>query len=68
LLSTLTVINTNDSGVGSLRQALADANDADEIEFNLGAGSHTITLSSGQLVISHDLTINGPGADQLTIS
>jgi hypothetical protein len=30
---TITVTNTNDSGPGSLRQALADANDGDTIDF-----------------------------------
>jgi len=29
----ITVINTNDSGPGSLRQALVDANDGDTIDF-----------------------------------
>ena len=32
-LPPLTVINTNDSGPGSLRQALADADDGDLIDF-----------------------------------
>ena len=32
--ATFTVINTNDSGAGSLRQALADANDGDTINFD----------------------------------
>jgi hypothetical protein len=31
--ATITVTNTNDSGGGSLRQALADANDGDAISF-----------------------------------
>ena len=38
LLTVFTVLNTNDSGVGSLRQALLDANaspDADTIAFNI---------------------------------
>lgn len=48
--NTYTVINTNDSGAGSLRQAIADANanaGADIIEFNIGgAGPWSITVSS----------------------
>src|SRR5262249_41624660 len=40
--TTITVTNTNDSGPGSLRQALADANDGDTIAFNLG-GAATIS-------------------------
>ncbi len=31
--ATITVMNTNDSGAGSLRQALADASDGDTIDF-----------------------------------
>src|SRR5580765_1806840 len=41
LPSTFTVINTNDSGAGSLRQAILDANTnagADTIAFNIGGG------------------------------
>ncbi|MCZ6834674.1 MAG: right-handed parallel beta-helix repeat-containing protein [Planctomycetota bacterium] len=44
--ATYTVINTNDSGAGSLRQAINDANanpGTDFIHFNIpGAGTHTI--------------------------
>jgi predicted outer membrane repeat protein len=62
--ATITVTNTNDSGPGSLRQALAMANDGDRITF---AVSGSITLTSGQLGISKNVTISGPGADQLSI-
>ena len=64
LAATITVTNTNDSGPGSLRQALAVANDGDRITF---AVSGTIALTSGQLGISKNVTISGPGADQLSI-
>ena len=33
--ATITVINTNDTGPGSLRQALVEANDGDTINFDL---------------------------------
>ena len=33
--TTIIVINTNDSGPGSLRQAIADAQNGDTIVFNL---------------------------------
>ena len=62
--ATISVTNTNDSGSGSLRQALADADDGDTITF---AVTGTITLTSGWLLISKNLTISGPGADQLSI-
>jgi hypothetical protein len=64
--TTITVINTNDSGPGSLRQALADANDGDTIAFNLG-GTATISLTSGELVINKNIAVMGPGANLLTI-
>ena len=60
----ITVTNTNDSGAGSLRQAIADAN-GHTINF---AVTGTIILTSGALVIEKNMTITGPGADQLTIS
>ena len=66
--ASLTVTNTNDSGPGSLRQAIADAQAGDTITFASGLHGQTISLTSGQLAISRDLTINGPGAGQLTIS
>src|SRR3954452_8405809 len=62
--NTITVTNTNDSGPGSLRQALADANDGDTINF---AVTGTIGLTSGELVIDKSITIAGPGSDQLTL-
>ena len=62
--ATITVTNTNDSGPGSLRQALTIANDGDTIAF---AVTGTIGLTSGGLVISKSDTISGPGADQLSI-
>jgi len=61
---TITVTNTNDSGPGSLRQALADANDGDIIDF---AVTGTITLTSGQLTVNNSITISGPGAGNLTV-
>lgn len=51
--TTYTVSNTNDSGAGSLRQAITDANGnvgADTISFNIsGAGPHIITIGSPPL-------------------
>src|SRR5438046_8185987 len=64
--TTISVTNTNDSGAGSLRQALADANDGDTIDFQAGI-SGTITLTSGQLVVNANIMIDGPGADMLAV-
>ncbi len=62
--ATITVTNTNDSGPGSLRQALHDANDGDTITF---AVTGTIVLTSGGLVIDKNITISGPGPNRLSI-
>ena len=60
----ITVTNTQDSGSGSLRQALRTANDGDMIIF---AVTGTIVLTSGGLPVNKSLTISGPGKDQLSI-
>jgi hypothetical protein len=63
-----TVTNLNDSGAGSLRDAVALANanpGADTIDF---AVNGTITLTSGLIRIeSGPLTITGPGSALLTL-
>jgi hypothetical protein len=63
--NTITVTNTNDSGPGSLRQAMADANDGDTINATVVSGS--IKLSSGELLVNKNVTINGPGAEKLSV-
>lgn len=66
--ATYTVTNTNDAGAGSLRQAVLDANanaGADIINFSVNG---TIQLTSGHMIVTGQLTINGPGMNQLTIS
>src|SRR5262249_14390005 len=68
--STFTVRNLADSGPGSLRQAILDANDrpgADTIRFAPAARDGTIALTSGQLSITDDLQIVGPGAERLAV-
>ena len=67
--ATFTVTNTNDSGPGSLRQAMIDANaaaGADVIVFAV-APPATISLLSVLPTITEALTISGPGAANLTV-
>jgi predicted outer membrane repeat protein len=63
----LTVTNTQDSGAGSLRDTIAAAVDGDTIQFDASLSGQTITLTSAQIVVAKILTINGPGADKLTV-
>ena len=62
---TFWVTNTNDSGPGSLRQALAEAIDGDTINF---AVTGTIGLTSGELLVARSITIAGPGAENLAVN
>jgi MBG domain (YGX type)/Bacterial Ig-like domain (group 3)/Cadherin-like domain len=64
----LTVINANDSGAGSLRQAILAAGVGDTITFDPSLSGQTITLTTGELVVSTNLTIAGPGSALLTVS
>jgi hypothetical protein len=68
LLSTFTVLNTLDSGAGSLRAALAGAQPGDTIRFDHHLSGQTIMLTCGELVIDKSLAIDGLGADRLTVS
>src|SRR6187200_1883799 len=68
--ATFTVTNLTDLGDGSLRDAVSDANAAagvDVIRFadNL---SGTITLQFGEIELTDDVAIEGPGAEVITIS
>ncbi len=58
------VINTNDSGAGSLRQILADAGEGDVIDLSGVTG--TIMLSSG-LTINKNVEITGSEEDGIVI-
>jgi hypothetical protein len=59
----LNVTNANDSGAGSLRQAIFDAMTSDEIVFDPSIDGIPIVLTSGELWVDKDLTITGRGQD-----
>ena len=63
VIPSLTVTNTNDSGAGSLRQAIINANsdaDPDQIVFNIsGAGVHTITPLTALPTLTNPIVIDG---------
>jgi hypothetical protein len=65
--ATFTVTNTNDSGAGSLRQAVIDANLSGVANTINLAVSGTIVLTSGPIRIGSPLSIVGPGAGSLAI-
>jgi IPT/TIG domain len=72
--ATYTVTNTSDSGAGSLRQAITDANSnpgADTIVFNIpGSGVHTIVLTTWLPNATDVLTVDGytqPGSSPNTL-
>jgi len=64
--ATCVVTSTADAGDGSLRTAIADPA-CSTITFGLTLPA-TITLTSGQLTIARNLSIDGPGADKLTVA
>src|SRR5688572_14836355 len=68
IATTYTVTNTNDSGPGSLRKAITDANGTSINDFVVFASgvSGQIDLQS-ELAITSKIVITGPGADILAI-
>ncbi|MBW4564099.1 MAG: right-handed parallel beta-helix repeat-containing protein [Mojavia pulchra JT2-VF2] len=67
-MTTISVTTTADSGVGSLRAAIASAQAGDTIKFASTLTNKTITLTSGQINIAKNLTIDGAEAANLKIS
>jgi hypothetical protein len=63
IVTSVVVVNTNDSGAGSLRQAILNANanaGLDIITFNIaGTGPHTISVPSPLPTITDSVDING---------
>ncbi|HUC35605.1 MAG TPA: choice-of-anchor Q domain-containing protein [Acidimicrobiales bacterium] len=67
--TTVSVTNCSDSGAGSLRDAVAGASPGETIDFSLPSSCNgVITLTSGEIVITGNLTIDGPGAAVLAVS
>lgn len=64
--ATITVTSTNDSGPGSLRNALASAADSDTIDASGVSG--TIVLTSGELLATNSVDIIGPGPASLAVN
>ncbi|MBL9156129.1 MAG: cadherin-like domain-containing protein [Verrucomicrobiales bacterium] len=74
------VTTTNDSGAGSLRQAVANANalpGTDTITFSDGtdgtvnftdAVQDTITLTSGELTLTSDIVVSGTSANRVAVA
>ncbi len=65
---TFIVTTTDDSGPGSLRQAILDANSAEGAGSIVFTTSGTIMLASALPIIATNVTIAGPGTNVLTIS
>jgi Domain of unknown function (DUF4347) len=63
-LANIQVINGNDSGTGSLRQAVIDIGTGEEITFNSSVS--TVVLSS-QIEIDDSMTITGNGINNTTV-
>ncbi len=73
----LVVSNSNDGGSGSLRDVIANTCAGSTLTFSNSTANgavnfydgavHTINLTSGELLINKSLTINGPGANLLTV-
>lgn len=67
MAATITVLNTNDSGAGSLRDAIATASAGDTIVFDGSLASSTIQIAT-PLVVTETLTISGLGSGTLSIA
>ncbi len=65
------VTTTDESGVGSIRQAVADSNNfvgTDNILFSGVSGVIFLTSGAGELALTDSVNVIGPGATQLAIS
>ncbi|MEE9373044.1 MAG: FG-GAP-like repeat-containing protein [Saprospiraceae bacterium] len=67
-VTSLEVTNTDDSGCGSLRQTALQAASGDTITFASSINGDTITLTSGEIDITKNLTIIGNDTSSTIIS
>jgi hypothetical protein len=66
---TLMITNSNDSGSGSLRQAILDVSSIEPDAVTFAANvTNTITLTSGEIVLNKTILILGPTNYPLTVS
>ncbi len=65
--ATITVTSATESGPGSLRDLIGAAAAGDVIQFDASLNGQVILLAS-QINVTRALTIEGPGADKITIS
>ncbi|NET38024.1 MAG: hypothetical protein F6K19_39510 [Cyanothece sp. SIO1E1] len=67
-MSIITVTNGRDRGTGSLREAIASAQNGDTIKFSSVLANKTIKLTSGDIDIAKNITIDGSSAPNLSLS
>jgi CSLREA domain-containing protein len=63
--TTRTVTSLGDGGAGTLRDAVQASDNGDTINFSV---TGTISLTSGQLLLTKNMTITGPGANLLEVT
>ncbi len=64
----VSVTNTNDSGPGSLRQAVQVVASGGSIDFDPDLSGQTITLTTGPLVVAKEVSIDGTTAPGIAVS
>src|SRR6185369_8844707 len=63
--ATITVTSAADNGPGTLRAALTNVANGDTINFSI---TGTITLTNGELLVTNNVTILGPGPTNLAVN